>query len=137
MAANRLPDLRAHSILVIDCQAAIETLKGGGKSPNLARRAHDALCRLRALAEVEIFWIPAHDKIKDGWAPHRLASESWLRGLNAAADKAARKEASRLLRGSQIQRWRRLRDDAVKWEVAAIKAAAAAAKVARAWWWAA
>ena len=117
---------------MIDCQAAITTLKGGGKSPNLARRAHDALCRLRALAEVEIFWIPAHDKIKSGWVPHRLASE-----VNDAADKAARAEATRLLRGSQLQRWLRLREDAVKWEAAAIKAAAAAAKVARAWWWAA
>ena len=137
VAANRLPALRAHFILVIDCQAAIETLKGGGRSPNLAQRAHDALRRLRALAEVEVFWIPAHDRVKAGWKPHRLASEGWLRGLNDAADKAARAEAARLLRGSQLQRWLRLRDDAVKWEVAAIKAAAAAAKVARAWWWAA
>ena len=137
VAANRLPALRAHFILVIDCQAAVETLRGGGRSPNLAQRAHDALRRLRALAEVEVFWIPAHDRVKAGWKPHRLASERWLCGLNDAADKAARAEAARLLRGSQLQRWLRLRDDAVNWEVAAIKAAAAAAKVARAWWWAA
>ena len=137
LATSRLVGLRAYIVIVIDCQAAITTLKGGGKSPNLARRAHDALCRLRALAEVEVFWIPAHDKIKSGWVPHRLASEGWLCGLNDAADKAARAEASRLLRGSQLQRWLRLREDAVKWEAAAIKAAAATAKVARAWWWAA
>ena len=136
-AVRLLPRGRAHLVFVIDCQSAIVVLQGGGQLPNLAARALAALRSLRALAEVEFFWIPAHGRSKPGWTPHARASERWLRQLNDVVDQSARSMALSLLQGSDIQAWSACRDVAVRWEVAAITAAAEAAKLARSWWWAA
>ena len=134
-AVQLLPGGRVRLVFVIDCQSAIVVLQGGGLLPNLAARASASLRRLRALAQVEFFWIPAHGRSKFGWTPHALASEVWLRHINDVVDKAARAMALALLHGSDIQAWTECRTQAVNWEVAAITAAAEAAKLARSWWW--
>ncbi|CAJ1439524.1 unnamed protein product [Effrenium voratum] len=126
---------RVSFVFVLDCQAAIKTLKGGGSCKLLARRAFDAFQRLCALTlSVELFWVPSHGKVSGEWAPHPVASEAMLRGLNEDADEAARWKARLLLRGSARQEWARAKLAATQWEVKAVNAVAGAASIARGWW---
>ncbi|CAJ1380845.1 unnamed protein product, partial [Effrenium voratum] len=70
-------------------------------------------------------------QVSGEWAPHPVASEAMLRGLNEDADEAARWKARLLLRGSARQEWARAKLAATQWEVKAVNAVAGAASIAR------
>ena len=69
-------------------------------------------------------WVPSHGKRLD-WQPPLSLDDRRCRDLNDKADRAANQRRDSRAQGSSRVAWHRRLEEAERWEVAAISAAAA------------
>ena len=105
-----------HVHVLVDCQAALAVMQGGGDARLLARRAVELQHKLRGRVELTFWWTPSHGKV----APPRWqvppCGEAVARALNARADRVARSCATRRAAGSGRQQCANQRAQAKEWE---------------------
>ena len=89
----RVMGSRLHICAVVDCKPAI-AVATSHRTPRdracLARDIHAALRDISTMdADVTFAWVPSHGKVAKNWDPDPRFTETELRALNDAADKAA------------------------------------------------
>ncbi|CAE7304679.1 unnamed protein product, partial [Symbiodinium microadriaticum] len=97
--------------ILVDCQSALDSVQ----CPDALRRDYKA---------VRLVWVPSHDKRLD-WQPPFGLDDRRCRDLNNKADRAANQRRDSRARAASRVAWHRRLDEAERWEVAAISAAAA------------
>eukprot|EP00439_Symbiodinium_sp_Y106_P051178 s1179_g6.t2 len=116
--------------VLVDCQAALRVVHGGGCLPLLARRAVELRARLRGRLRLGFWWVPSHGKAAPAQWMVPPCGEAVARALNARADRVARDCATRRAAGSGRKRCADQREQAMAWEKHALQTLTA---VARRW----
>ena len=68
----------------------------------------------------ELAWVPSHDRIVPGWAPHHAYTEHVMRGMNKVADSAATDAMTRSLRNAPRALWHKQKKAAHEWAETAL-----------------
>ena len=125
------PAARCKSLWIVsDCEAAISVASTGhGACFLLAQRLHDALVALRQLIQVKFCWVPSHGKASNKFAGNGIATLWQLRLWNQKADEAAAAaRRARALRSARAA-WFVTVKEAKEWEIKAVGALVATAKM--------
>ena len=113
--------------ILVDCQSALDSVQcpDNSKLKCLAEQSASLLQALRRDYEaVRLVWVPSHDKRLD-WQPPFGLDDRRCRDLNNKADRAANQRRDSRAQAASRVAWHRRLDEAERWEVAAISAAAA------------
>ena len=113
--------------VLVDCQAALRVVQGGGCAPLLARRAVELQARLRGRVRLTFWWVPSHGKVAPAQWMVPPCGEAVARALNARADRVARSCATRRAAGSGRQQCADQRAQAMTWEKQALQTLTAVA----------
>ena len=116
--------------VLVDCQAALRVVHGGGGLPLLARRAVELRAQLRGRLRLGFWWVPSHGKAAPAKWVVPPCGEAVARALNARADRVARDCATRRAAGSGRKQCASQREQAMVWEKHALQTLTA---VARRW----
>ena len=116
--------------VLVDCQAALRVVHGGGSLPLLARRAVELRAQLRGRLRLDFWWVPSHGKAAPAKWVVPPCGEAVARALNARADRVARDCATRRAAGSGRKQCASQREQAMVWEKHALQTLTA---VARRW----
>ncbi|CAE7558218.1 Pol, partial [Symbiodinium microadriaticum] len=120
-------NVKCHQLwIIIDCEAVIRAVQGcQGFDYFLlleqVRHSLRVLCELGIRAD--FVWTPSHGK-KPLWAPPAGLDGAYLRALNEAADAAAGRCMEWRRHLSARAQWHRARQQAVEWEVQALRTVA-------------
>eukprot|EP00439_Symbiodinium_sp_Y106_P033647 s699_g4.t1 len=112
--------------IAVDCESVILAIQGckGFDYFLLLERVRQARRELQALGlRIDFVWVPSHRK-RPAWKPPHGLDGALLRALNHSADEAAGKCMERRRRNSARAQWATLRQQAVEWEVQALRAVA-------------
>lgn len=112
--------------IAVDCESVILAIQGckGFDYFLLLERVRQARRDLQALGlRIAFVWVPSHGK-RPNWKPPHGLNGTLLRALNHSADEAAGQCMERRRRNSARAQWATLRQQAVEWEVQALRAVA-------------
>ena len=92
-------------VVIVDCESAMEALRGRGKGCGRARAMQEAVEELTRRGWVLSFhWVPSHGRDPAaGWRPPEGFSEARVHAIKHRADRAASSACRRRVQGSGRQ----------------------------------
>lgn len=113
--------------ILVDCLGVVDSIHDQTHRSDYQLTVGDnrrLLAQCRAQLDLDVVWVPSHDKRREEWAPPHPIPEPVARRANAAADAAATAAFSDDA-AVPFREWQRCHSDAIRWQRGAVALARA------------